>query len=473
MREEKFLIPVLLGIALVFSGCWMNPFVMWDDPSHIFLNPMVHSWWQFSVKDRLLTPNLGYPLAVPVAIQALFTHLGGSFAAFGLHLLSTLVHCLNTFLLYQLLGRFGLKSRLLPVMIWAVHPVVVESVSWATNLKELLVSAAILITLNSWHLLEERPRFGWAGVVGGVTLGFLSKPTFVVVVPLMALVLVYRREMIRSGRTAFLFGLGLLAGVWVILAQHLHSALPMEDFSARDPIVAIFTALGIIARNYLWPNDLQPLYLVFTHEWSGWATFGLVMLVIWICVASFSLVRGGRTALLFGVLWLAIAYLPYSNLAPLPRLTGDTYAYIPSMGLAFVIGWGLDKLGGATKPLVVAVLLATIVPLILTTQTQIQRWNSTEALMQPLAYDYVSFPTPHQLIAMEAFFQGDHEKAADILRMIWVHQTRVAYPRFAIDVFLQDGDKEWAKRALDDWESQNSGESAQKFVQDYRDRYGL
>ncbi len=468
MSERQFLIVLVLLNTLVYSQGWFHPFVIWDDPTHIFLNPMVQNWWEFSLVDRLTTPNLGYPLGLPVAIQALAFATFGSASAFALHSLSTVIHIANLVLVFFLAKRLRFSFPLLGVALWSLHPICVESVAWATNLKELLSAFFLFSCAITWTYLPAKRVWIYGVFILSLVLGFLSKPTFVILVPILSLVSVHRNGALRRWEVLVLALLSVVSLGWVALSQKLHSAIPLEDLSARDPIVSVFAAIGIQVRNYFLPDDLQPIYVVFTHQWSGWATTGLLATLLWFVAAVWA--WKSHRALLVGVFWAAIAYLPYSNLLPLPRLTADTYAYIPSVALVFLISCLIERVPETRVRLVKLISSLLVLILAYMSTVQLERWSSTESLMRPLATDARAFPTPFQVIAMEAFLLGENERAAGILREIWVYQTRIPYPKFAIDVFIAVEDYEWAERALHDWFSQNDDEYGRAVFQDYSRR---
>lgn len=468
MSERQFLIMLALLNTLVYSQGWFHPFVIWDDPTHIFLNPMVQDWWKFSLIDRLTTPNLGYPLGLPVALQSAVFATFGSAAAFALHTLSTFFHVANLILVFALAKRLEFSSPLVGVALWSLHPICVESIAWATNLKELLCAFFLLSCAIAWTHLPAKKIWIYGVFALSLVLGFISKPTFVIVVPILALVSLYRNGTMRKWELLFLAFVSVFSIGWVVLSQKLHSAIPLEDLSSRDPIVSFFAAIGIQAKNYVFPTDLQPIYVVFTHQWSNWATAGIMVFLCWFALVVWA--WKSQRELLVGLFWAVIAYAPYSNVLPLPRLTADTYAYIPSIAVVFLVSLLVQRVPDARARLVKLILSLVVLILACMSTAQLERWSSTESLMRPLATDARTFPTPFQVIAMEAFLLGEHERAAEILREIWVYQTRIPYPKFAIDVFIAVEDYEWAERALNDWFSQNDSEYGRAVFQDYSRR---
>ena len=127
----------------------------------------------------LLTLNLGHQL------------WGDS--ALGYHALNLLLHGINTVLLYFLIiGFLPAASRMIAGMstaIFAVHPLHVESVAWASMRKDGLAGFGFALTLMAYAHYVERPSgLRYAAVSLALVLGLLAKP-IVVTLPCVLLLL--------------------------------------------------------------------------------------------------------------------------------------------------------------------------------------------------------------------------------------------------------------------------------------------
>lgn len=455
---------IVVVTLLVFGRVVFLPLVMWDDPIYIMFNPLVTDWASAPWFDKIFTPSLGYPLGLPIALYAL---LGGVDGVFSIHLLSVVVHSANAWIVYTLFSRSMANQRVACVgaVVWAFHPVVVESVAWATNLKELLVTFMILAALRLVDSkMKAAPRLVTLAVL--CLLGTMSKPTIVVLPAVLLLYSSLRGKLKERGGDIVVASLN--SALVLTMSVQLHSDLVDESgFSARSWSATIFNAVGTQAQNYFWPFDLNPYYPYQLSEWTGLTYWGLGLTLFLIGLGAW-LLKSKMWIPLFGLGFMVICYLPYSNLVPLPRFTADTYAYLPSVGLILI----LVSLDGQWTRRNFGVAAITISILSIVTFTQIDRWRSTEALMTPLLGQPQVLSLPYQLIAFEKFLLGDNEKAAELLVDAWPHLSS-EMPRFAAQVFLNVGDVERAHQAVDAWASSQNTQAARDVAEAFKAEHAL
>ena len=77
---------------------------------------------------------------------------------FGYHLTNVCLHLLGAFLVWRLLSKFGLRLAWLGGLIFAIHPMMVESVAWISELKNTLSLPPFLLAMCAWIDYEERGR---------------------------------------------------------------------------------------------------------------------------------------------------------------------------------------------------------------------------------------------------------------------------------------------------------------------------
>ncbi|MEE9385289.1 MAG: hypothetical protein V3V08_17930 [Nannocystaceae bacterium] len=381
--EALWSISLVLIVFGVFSGAFDNGFVNWDDGRYIVHNPLVAAPGEHSWRERVLTPELGYPVPLPVWVYGwLWTSID---QALLFHVVSVTVHAANVWMLGVLIRRGGARRGVawIGALAFGLHPMVVEPVAWATGLKDLLLLAGALWALL---LLPRRP----VAAVAGVAVALLSKPSSVFLGFALA-AFVWRRG---AGRVQWLaVGVATIAGVtWGGIAAWTEPAHLRTTGGQGLSLFRVAGALGVQAQHVVVPASLAARYpdtaLRPIDAVVGAMVAGAVAWALW----SWHTEKSQRFAwTVFGV----ALYLPVSNLYPLRRFTADSYAYGPWASLvvvtciAFVrheerirrISW---RLGSALRWLPRFVIVAWA----LLTHLQVETWRSTSTLWAWAAQRY-------------------------------------------------------------------------------------
>jgi hypothetical protein len=327
-------------------------FLDWDDGLHVTRNPSVLTPGAVSLRDHLTTPALGYPIPISIASYSLEQWLLGP-APWHFHLFNVLAHALSCALLLGIAQRLGLSSigALCALLLFGLHPVVAEPVSWVTGRKDVLAACFGLGMLwLAWPPAKPRSQ---AGALLCYALGLLSKPT---IAPLCLLVLVLddearrlepRARLLRAARVLAPYLL-LLAPVIVlgVIGQRAAGAISESEHAGAGYLRAAWYALGMHLRLILGLEEPTAKYLPL--PWPPRFTPGVDLLPL-IAAAGAALglrwLRAPqRRAAGFGLLWAVLAYLPNSNLIPLVRYVADSYVYLPLIGCALSAGALADGL---------------------------------------------------------------------------------------------------------------------------------
>src|SRR5947208_7832377 len=214
---------ILLGLAVVTFGIYAqligHRFIMIDDIPYIEGNPTVNRGvtlgglaWAFT------TFHTGNWHPLTWIGHMIDSQLFGMFA--GGHLLvNALIHVANTLLLFWFLlatTRARWPSALVAAL-FALHPLHVESVAWASERKDTLSTFFGLLSLIAYVRYTEAPsirRYAWTAIT--LALGLMAKP-ILVTWPFVMLLLDYwplRRFEITSRREV-------ATKVWLLVREKL------------------------------------------------------------------------------------------------------------------------------------------------------------------------------------------------------------------------------------------------------------
>lgn len=259
----------LLAAALVaatVAAYWPSmrgPF-LWDDAWYVEQNAMVHApgGW----KDIWSAPSRYKLQFYPVTYTSLWANwqLHGA-DTFGYHLANTLLHAANALLLALLLRRLEVRGALAAGLLFALHPVHVESVAWICERKNVLsLFFALLAALAWWRHARGGPAWTGAASVAGFVLGFLAKTNVALLVPSLALLAWWRVPRRDRARAAWplapmaVVALLVLPVTAEIEARNL--AGTSHGYSAAERVLIAGRALAWHVGKLLWPDPLMPIH---------------------------------------------------------------------------------------------------------------------------------------------------------------------------------------------------------------------
>jgi tetratricopeptide (TPR) repeat protein len=313
--------------------------------------------------------------------------LGNGDQPAGYHWVNFLLHTGNVLLVYALARR--LMRKLWPAVfvaaVWAVHPVLTESVTNMVGRSDLLAGMSLLS--GFWMYLKSAETQGWrrwawlAGLMAVTTVGVFSKESAVTIVGVIALYeLTWWKER-KQGRALLLGCLAVLpalAAMWyvrsAVFARVRTPEVPFWDnpLAGAGFWTAKLTAIKIMA-GYLgllvWPAHLScdysyaqiPLETGSPQDWLAWTVVAAV------AAAALLMFRFNRTVFFFAGLAF-VTFLPASNLVfPIGTIMAERFLYLPSIALAvcvvlalYAIGRraGLARLAPVTLCLIVAAFTA-------------------------------------------------------------------------------------------------------------------
>lgn len=380
---------------LVFARTVSFGFTDWDDPTFIIGNPLVTAPLSRGWSALLTTPEMGYPQPLTVLTHHLDYRLGGG-AAWPFHLGNVLLHAACAALVAGIAATYARAKRgaWLAGALFAVHPLVVEPVAWATGRKDLLATLCVLVAFAAWRRWRGRDGAGalWPALaLAAAWLGLGAKPVAVVAPVLIAadaLLVPGWRDRRRVG--GLLLAMGVPAMALTALSMSSQQALGVvSDAGIGARLLFATQHFALQVEHVLLPLGLAPKYLeeLPAPLASGDGLRGALVALAWAGGTAFAAMRGRRVVAL-GLVWLAVAFAPSSGLVPIYRGPADVYMYValPGVALAAAVAWGELAARSALVARVGAVaVLATCAAL---AWMQTDAWRSPSALWSTLVDRY-------------------------------------------------------------------------------------
>ncbi|MBL9113871.1 MAG: tetratricopeptide repeat protein [Verrucomicrobiaceae bacterium] len=353
---------VCVALALLFLSYSpaLNGTFVWDDDAWTErLLPLFQSWdgllriWK---NDPLLQQY--YPLTATTFW--IDWNLWGNWTL-PYHVFNVLSHGVAAFLLGFILARLEVRGAWLAALIFAFHPVMVESVAWITERKNVLSLALTLGSLCAyghyrywWESpgYKPRPMLTYCLAVALFVAALLSKVTAYVLPPVMLLIPWWKhgrghwRDWISA---APFFVIAAVVGSLVWWMEMYHVGAEGEEFRASiaERVVSAGRAFWFYPWKLLLPINLCFIYPDWREvgvQWHDW---------LWLAAAAIILVlafRNWNRGLQLCLALYLIALFPVSGLlnvyGALFSPVWDHWAYVPGIAVliplaAWLVRWRL------------------------------------------------------------------------------------------------------------------------------------
>jgi len=389
------------GAGLIFD----NAAVLGKDPRiRAVTAPNLHLIWT----TEYWYPNSGNGLYRPLTtLSYLFNYavLGNGMNPAGYHWVNYLLHAIAATLLYLL--ALQIFRRRLPAMavaaIWAVHPVLTESITNVVGRADILAAVGVLGALLC-HIragsAEGSARWQWlSGVALATAIGIFSKESAAAVIGVALLYdLAFQDKVAWSRRLA---GYGAMAAAGLLYLMVRPQLAPAHFPFTDNPITGAgfvqgeMTAVKVIGKYIgllLWPARLSADYSyrqipLFTLDFGQWETWKAIIALA-VCVGALgAAVYGWRRnrPLFFFVTLFFVALAPTSNIVvKFGTIMAERLLYLPAIGFAGCLVLAIDaaarRFAAAQPNAVTAVVAGLCLVLGARTWTRNLDWQSDKTL---------------------------------------------------------------------------------------------
>jgi tetratricopeptide (TPR) repeat protein len=473
-KKQKLVIYIVLTIATLAVFWQVHHFDFIDFDDNFYVTENSHVWsgltldgvrYAFTTKYT----DLWNPL---VWLSFMFDyHLYGLNAG-GYHLTNLILHILSTLLLFWLFNRMtqAIWRSAFVAAVFALHPMHVESVVWIAERKDVLSAFFWMLTLCLYVYYTEKPIIRrYLPVLLCFTCALMSKP-MVITLPVIMILLDYwpldrlqsrkilsnlpgvisvstnkgkkktksKREVLKENispprvqklsepRIAGIIPLWqlkektpffVLSVVLVIITLYPTNISSVKLIPLSDRITNALVTFMIYLEKTFWPHNLA-LFYPFPAQIPLWQVIGASLLIL--VITSVVIVMMKRLPYLFaGWLWYAITILPVigiKQIASDPYAMADRYHYLPSVGIAVMLAWGIPQLiknEETRKKILFPAAVTIIIFMSVLTWQQCGYWkNSTTLYSHTLRVTKDNY-VMHNSLGNVLFKEGKNKEAID------------------------------------------------------------
>jgi len=348
---SRWMCALIFGATLLaYSPVFQGGFI-WDDAGHVTrpelrsLHGLERIWFEVGATQQYY----------PVLHTAFWLeHQMWGDAPLGYHLLNVLLHATAACLFGVALRRLAVPGAGLAALLFALHPVCVESVAWIAEQKNTLSTVLYLCAALAYLRFDDRRRAGaYAPATGLFLLALLTKTVTATLPAALLVVFWWRRGRLEWRRDVLpllpWFAAGAAAGWLTAWVERAFIGAQGADFT----LTAVQRCLlaGRVVWFYLgklfWPSDLIFIYPRWTIDpaapWQYAFPLALLVLLAGLCWWR-RRGRGPLAAMLFfaGSLFPSLGFV---NVFPfIYSFVADHFQYLASLGILALTAAGLTSL---------------------------------------------------------------------------------------------------------------------------------
>ena len=420
-RASAHAIPITVIVAtvlLAFAPALSNGFVIWDDDLNFTDNVHYRARGAPQLR-RMLTTLLGGPDQPLTWMTPGLDYTLWGMDARGYHLTSILLHALNSACCYFAVAALLRAAKapaasdewrvrlgaLVAALLFAVHPLRVESVAWASERRDVVSGLFWLLTIIAYvrAVTTADSRWRWHAIAFGCFVASLLSKAWGITLPAVLLILdVYPLRRLARGTSLGALLLekvpyAVLAAVAAAVAFGAQSFMPEMRSVAEHGVGARLAQSAYGLAFYCWktlvPLRLSPAYLLESpldptaRRYLASAAF--------VVAATIAAVAARRRAPWALAAWLAFGVIvsPVLGFAQTgPQLVADRYTYLATLPFVAVVGAGVQAAAARDRRVTATAAAAAIAVLGFLTFQQARVWHDSRTLWtHTLALD----PTNH------------------------------------------------------------------------------
>lgn len=356
----------------------------------------------------------------------------------GFHLTNVLAHAAVTLAVLAVarLTLDGEVAAAICALVFALHPLHTESVSFVSGRTDVIATLFFLLALLTYDRGRARERWGsiaWS--LGAYLLALLAKE---VAITLPVVLLLWDR-LVRgdlrdrgAGRRAAprYAAYGAVTALYLGLRLFTLGGVGSSGEAWASLLVRALTTLKIVA-GYAWitivPYPTSPYYAIAPETLPPGPAWWLAVigLAAALCATAWAVRRAPAAG--FGALWFWITLTPSAavNLLPLPSaIMAERFLYLPTVGSCLVLGWGAARLlgpvawGRATqlRPVPALGLAAVLLVYAVLTLWRNEDWRDEYRLYSRMVETSPAAAMPHLNLAFTQLARGEIGPANQHLR---------------------------------------------------------
>ncbi len=344
-RNYLYILGFILAVSfLVYLPVLKNNAFVWDDEGYILNNQAVQSFNLTGIFSDYVMGNYHPFTMLFLAVEHWLFGLNPT----GYHVINLFLHLINVLLVYYALCLIGKRKEVAFVasLLFGIHPLHVESVAWASGIKDLLYTLFFLASYIYYlkYFYSQKKKYYFVSILV-FTLSLLSK-AMAVTLPVLFLLTDYftgRKITLKAlyEKIPF-FLLAILFGIIAIIAQKTTGAVIETAFPLLQRFAFACSGFVTYLVKMIFPLHLSAYYpypVKVGGEIPLFHYFYILIFIVLCALIAFS-VRYTKK-ILYGTGFFTLAIFLVLQLYPVgSAIMADRYSYLSSVGIFYLMGEG-------------------------------------------------------------------------------------------------------------------------------------
>jgi hypothetical protein len=388
---------ILVVTAFVFYPMLKNEFTSWDDKDYVAANPAIRSLDAAHLKVMFTEPiaNNYHPFTM---LSLALNYKSGKLNTHAYYLWNLLLHLANICLVFffiKKLSKNNVHVALFSALLFAIHPMHVESVAWISERKDVLYVFFFVAGLIAWLRYLEQPKPVYYAAAFLLALcSMFSKPA-AIIFPLAIIVI----EWYQSSRVElkpllnkipfFILAAFFMYMTWIAQKTNSANVADFQTFNVFERF--LFACYGLVI--YL-VKFFFPVHLAAFHPYPDKANGFYYLMPLIVAAAAYLIYRykTRQNLLRFGVLFYGVNLVLVLQFVSIgAALYAERYSYMAYTGLFFVSGmWLFEKKGNISKAWIATLAVAAVFVFI--SADRVKVWHNSLTLWSDQIKKYPDSP---------------------------------------------------------------------------------
>lgn len=362
MKWNKHIIILTIAILCAYANIANGPFIF-DDDTFIVKNTYIHSLddiprlYRSCITEGAFISDCNFYRPNQALVHAIvYKFFGANPIPF--HVTSILFHLINCLLIYKLLQllTFSKNTSFFCSLLFAIHPMQTEAVSYISGLSDPLALCFMLMAIITAIKSEKQKLWIAVSIISGI-MALLSKESAITLMFLIPTVLfIYNPKPISefnnwSKLLSVLFVL--FSIIYLILKFTIFDFTGNNGLTGAQNVYTESLLIRLITFISIIPEYLKiifvPFKLYIERPYTAYDTIFTLSGIIGLLTVSlifyfiYRAWQNKQYKTVAGFLWVIICMAPLSGIIPLNAIYLEHWLYIPSVGLIILLANLIDN----------------------------------------------------------------------------------------------------------------------------------